>query len=197
MGILSFRWVNLAAFLAGSTVIASTGASFAKCDAYDPRIADQVHAINQQWKVLHDFIMAAKFVGKDAERGKCAITLLKIGAPAFALPPDEAVKEAYEEVSCLELEKWQLEQECKCRDAGMAFSRDDKDAAATLQAYEDVEALRKKATKIGIPNPAIRSYVERAEEIKACFDKGTVGQLRAIERALDAIVDPVSSSGKP
>ena len=158
------------------TNFALVSLAHAKCDAGDPRLAAHINSINKKWEVLIKQVKATKLVGKEVQRGKCAVTLLRLGAPApFALAPHESVKDAHEAISCLALEKWQLQQECKCHDGGLKFSRDD-DAAerATLQAYKDIEFLRATATKIGVPNKVIRSFVERANEIKFCFDMNTV-----------------------
>jgi hypothetical protein len=186
--------------LLGLALLTFTTSVHAKCDTDDPRVAEQLKAINKKWEDLHKAMMSAKFVGKEAKRGKCAITLLRIGAPApFALPPDESVKEAHEAISCLALEKWQLQQECKCHDRGLSFSRDDEAAeTATLQAYKDVQALRVKATKIGIPNEAIRSFVDHADEIKSCFDMNTVSLLRKIDHDIQNIIEAEpNSNSKP
>jgi hypothetical protein len=177
--------------LLGLAVLTFTTPAFAKCDGSDPRLAQQFKAINAKYDSLHKTMMAAKWIGKEAKRGKCAITLLRIGAAApFGLPPDESVKEEQEAISCLELEKWQLQQECKCHDSGLGFSRDDEPAeTATLQAYKDIQDLRAKATKIGIRDKAIRSFVDRADEIKTCFDMNTVSLLRNIERDINNVFE--------
>ena len=81
----------------------------------------------------------------------------------------------------------------------MSFSRDDEAAeTATLQAYKDVQALRVKATKIGIPNEAIRSFVDHADEIKSCFDMNTVSLLRKIDHDIQNIIEAEpNSNSKP
>jgi hypothetical protein len=187
---------NLVPVILGVFVL--TSSAHAKCGADDPRIAEQIKAINKKSEALKKGMMAAKSLGREVKRGKCAVTLLRIGAPPpFALAPDESVKDAHEAISCLALEEWQLRQECKCHDLGLNFSRDDEAAeTATLQAYKDVQALRAKATKIGIPNKAIRSFIDRADEIKSCFDTNTVSLLRKTERDIRAIVEagPTSRS---
>jgi hypothetical protein len=165
----------------------------AKCDANDSRIGDQIRAINKKWELLDKANKSIKFVGKVAKRGKCAETLLRIGAPApFALPPDEAFKDAHEAISCLALDKWQLEQECKCGDRGLKFSRDESAETATLQAYKEVQALSRQATKIGIPNKAIQKYVDNANEVKSCFDMETVTLLRNAEHEIQLIINSES-----
>src|SRR6476660_4436303 len=98
-----------------STLSALAISVYAKCDVDDPRIGGQIQEINKKWEVLDKATKSIKFVGREVKRGKCAETLLRVGAPApFALPPDEAFKEAHEAISCFALDKWQLVQECKC-----------------------------------------------------------------------------------
>ena len=167
------------------------GLAHAKCDTDDPRLAAHINSINKKSEVLRKQVQGAKLVGKIVQRGKCAVTLVRIGAPApFALAPHESIKDAHEAISCLALEKWQLQQECKCHDGGLNFSRDDEAAErATLQAYKDIQSLRAKLTKIGIRNKAIRSFVDRANEIKFCFDLNTVKIINKIERDMRTLVE--------
>lgn len=170
--------------------------AFAKCDGSDPRLSEQIKTINKKWEILHKAMAAAKFTGKEVKRGKCAVTLLRIGAPApFALAPDESTKDAHEAISCLALEKWQIVQECKCQDRGLKFSRNDENAeTTTLQAYKDIQVLKSKALKLGVQEKAIRSYVERADEIKSCFDANTVATLRKIESDISSVAKSVSGT---
>jgi hypothetical protein len=172
-----------------SFVLSLSSLAHAKCDASDPRIAEQIKFINKKRDELKKLMDATKYVGKEVKRGNCAATLLRIGAvPPFALPPDEAVKNLHEAISCLALDKFHLVQSCKCGDLGLKYSQDEAAQIATLKAYKEVQALRQKAIKIGIFNKAIRNIVERADEIRQCFDMNTVSMLRKLETDLQEVI---------
>jgi hypothetical protein len=190
---------HLATYATACTVLfALAFPAYAACGGDNPKIGPRIRAIEKERNALLKGMMAAKLVGKEAERGKCAMALIRIGAPMpFALAPDEAAKDAHEAISCLALEKWQLQQECKCSDYGLNFSQDESAEKATLQSYKAIQALSAKARQVGIPNKAIRSFVDRAEKIKSCFDMKTVLLLEQIENDIRKIIDTTSVPASP
>lgn len=151
-------------------------------------IRDAVNAISETTKNIHKSI-PKNASGPQVEVGSCASRLKKLAGNFLCCKADATTARYWEEISCLDLKKYYLEQTCFCLSKGLSFSTDETIQDQTLELYATIRSLEKKGVNLGVQNSIIREIVKQASSIKNCYSIGSLEILRDIERKLSAAVE--------
>jgi len=146
------------------------------------------------------------FKGEETVRlGECAQRIAKlynarlIDGPAAGVGVTAFAGQAlnHNARACLELKVEFLKKACKCEQKGEFFSTDPAVQDRAMAAYKAVQDLDKRAREAGIVHPAIRSMVEKAADVRDCFNLNTLTMLQNTQKALEQILNVDSAPTAP
>lgn len=125
--------------------------------------------------------------GPKTQPGLCSKRLAAVAGNLWYMSLDAATQAWAEELSCLELRKYYLERQCRCKEMGLAFEFDDAIVDESINHINKIYSAQKELRRRAVKNPMIKQYIDITSRIKECYSIQSVKTLESVAREIDKI----------